>query len=248
MNPGGGGGTYVKRSLTVAPGDVMTFCAGSGGLGGGACEGADTFCCCGQRGNCSYVKRNGNFCADAWGGMYGMSDCYMECGCFAGGCGNGFTISGSPCGANGTWAGCTGYTADIIGGPGSAFTQGCLNNGWAQATVGAGTTFGGEHQHGLGNGTCWGYWRFKTTCTNSSGVAGPGGDGVSPTSTASAYNTPGSANYVCSGSTFWGCTRGNIGQVGNFPGGGGVSGTTPCCCYYHSPGSNGAPGYVRVWW
>ena len=253
QNPGGGAASYVKRnSLAVTPGDVMTFCAGAGGCGGPNYEGSDpSYCCCGAPGTCSYVKRNGTFCADSQGGPMGPSCCYLNCGCFyttTGG--NLFEISGGPCGANGSWAGCTGYTAELIGSPTAAPVFGCTGQGMPQAASSAGTTFGGEQTFSAYMCNCWSYLRFNTSCANTAGISGPGGDtgAAAVAAGTSAFNTPGTSGYACSTSSFTSCSRTMPGLPGNFPGGGGSGGVVTSCCCSKSPGGVGAPGYIRVYY
>lgn len=247
--PGGGGGSFQRSRLTVAPGDVMTFCAGAGGCGGANCEGGtNSWCCCGQQGNCSFVMRNGNMCVDAWGGGYGPSVCYYGCGCMWNAtCGNAYAVSGcSPCGANGNWGGCFNYTSgyNYGGGPTVSLTPGCGAEGYCQTTMAAGTTFGADvawWQHNCYS--CWHYLRNNTGCTNSAGIAGPGGD---PGPAGTAYNTPGSTQYACANVDTQSCARWSRAPHGAFPGGGGPSGVTTTCCFRHSNGGVGGAGYIRV--
>jgi len=246
-NPGGGAGTYSKRTMTVSAGQVVTICAGAGGAGGyGTCL-ADTHCCCGQTGGCSFVLINGAGCADSRGGDAGRSLCYWNCGCTFLPAGNVYSVSGGPCGANGTWSGCTSYSPELIGGSSVAASM-ASSFGFSQApSIAAGTTFGADNSMFGGNFQCYSYTLWNTGCINSQGVAGPGGINVNPNQPFSAYNTPGTSNYQCA--TVWnGGDAANQPPPGNFPGGGGASGSQPCCCYYHSPGGHGASGYVRVWW
>ena len=248
--PGAGAGSYMKKTLTVSAGQVITICAGAGGCGGvGTCL-TDSYCCCGNRGSCSFVLINGTFCIDAQGGASGQSQCYWFCGCNYLPLGNIFNVSGcGPCGANGSWGGCTGYTADIYGSPTSTFIAGCSGVGYGNApSSGGGTTFGGDNSFSGGNFSANNYTRWGAgSCTNTAGITGPGGDPVNPSVSTSAYNTPGTANYTCS-NVFCGQDTINAPPPGNFPGGGGAGGSNPCCCFWHSPGGHGAPGYVRIWY
>jgi len=248
--PGAGAGTYVKKTLTVSAGQVLTICAGAGGCFGTANDSqAANYCCCGFPGSCSFVKIGATICADAQGGSYGASQCYISCGCYWVPNGNTFYVSGGPCGANGSWGGCAGYGYDILGTTTENPLPGCGTNGFSQhPSMGGGTTFGGDQSFWGGNYGCYNYLKWNSACTNTAGIAGPGGDPVSPTSSTSAYNTPGSANYTCGSGHAGGCTRWNAAVPGNFPGGGGASGSTPCCCQQDTAGGNGAPGYVRLWW
>lgn len=245
-SPGAGAGSYIKRQITVAPGDVMTICAGAGGCYGPNCDGTQvSFCCCGSNGSCSFVRRNGINCIDAIGGSFGSSCCYLQCGCtYNATCGNNHGVSGcSPCGSNGNWGGCTSTSFEVIGGPSVSMTPGCGGYCTAQQSMGAGTTFGGDVSWHGSNCMCWSYLRWNTGCTNSAGISGPGGD---PGPAGTAYNTPGSSQYVCSTCDMSNCARFFPARPGNFPGGGGASGNTRTCCYMHSSGGAGAPGYVRI--
>lgn len=244
-NPGGGGGTYTKRTFTVTPGDVMTLCAGAGGCNGGGTSDQNSYCCCGQQGACSFVMRNGNICADSWGGRQGQSTCYWYCGCTARGCGTCFGVNDDGAGDCGSNQGCTGYSADMRIAPTHAVAPGCGGNCNTQASLGGSAPWGGDGRWHTYRCDCWAYLRFNTSCTNTSGIAGPGGDS-GPTGTA--YNIPGTAQYQCSTSGFSSCERHNPSPLGNFPGGGGSSGHSSGCCYKKTSGGIGAPGYIRVWY
>lgn len=253
INPGGGAGTYVKRNFPVVAGDVLTLCAGAGGCGAPFCEGQDSFCCCGARGGCSFVQRNGSFCADAQGGAGGISQCYMTCGCmYYSNCGTKWGVGGfgGPCADNGAWTGCTGYSADLQVGGSNSGTPGCNGNSSTQISYAASAAFGGDAQYSYFNCQCWGYIKFNSSCTNTAGVAGRGGDpgAAAASGTTSAYNIPGTTNYTCSSTDYSNCARIMPGLPGQFPGGGGTSGATTTCCWNHSAGGNGASGYVRIWY
>lgn len=242
--PGGGAATWVQRRLTVAPGDVMTLCAGSGGCSGGGTSDQESYCCCGQRGDCSFVMRNGNMCVDSHGGRQGISQCYYFCGCVWRGCGSCFAVSDDPTGDHGNNQGCTGYSADLRAAPTQSMVPGCGGNCNAQASLGGSAPWGGDGTWKMYRCDCHGYIRFNTACTNSLGVAGVGGD---PGPASQAYNLPTTAWYTCSTTSFPNCQRHNPTPPGNFPGGGGSSGHSTACCYRKTTGGIGAPGYIRVW-
>lgn len=244
QNPGGGGGTWVQRRFTVVPGDVMTLCAGSGGCSGGGVSDQVSYCCCGQPGNCTFVMRNGNICADSWGGRYGSSSCYWNCGCTARACGSCFGASDDPTGNGGNGQGCTGYTRDMISSATHGVVPGCGGYCDFQASLGGSSTWGGDGTWKMYRCDCWAYIRFNSSCTNSAGVAGVGGD---PGPSGQSFNSPGTAQYTCTTSGFASCERHNPTPPGNFPGGGGSSGHSSSCCYKKSSGGIGAPGYIRVW-
>lgn len=244
QNPGGGGGTYVKRQFAVTPGDVMTFCAGAGGCSGGGVSDQQSYCCCGQQGSCSFVLRNGTFCADSHGGRQGISCCYYTCGCQFKACGS-CDAQGDPTGSNGNNQGCTGYSADVRGSPTPTVSPGCGGNCSNQASFGGSAMMGGDGAWKIYRCDCQGYIRFNTSCTNSLGISGVGGD---PGPTSQAYNLPTTAWYTCSTSSFVQCERHNPTPPGNFPGGGGSSGHSSACCFKKTSGGIGASGYIRVWY
>lgn len=246
-NPGGGGGTYVRRQFTVAAGDILTLCAGAGGCFGGGIEGTSgsSWCCCGTQGSCSFVLRNGNFCVDSWGGRQGGSNCSGHCYSSCGNCGGTWCCITGACGSN---YGCTGYTIDMIAPGNGGMTQPCTGYCSDQTSWGGGTSFGSDDAYWAWSCLCWGYWKFNNSCTNSSGIAGPGGDGINPSSTSSAFNTPSSTNYTYVTTQWACCIRSHAAPPGNFPGGGGASGWATGCCMAETSGGPGASGYVRVWY
>lgn len=242
--PGGGGGTWVQRTFAVAPGDIMTLCAGQGGCSGGGVSDQQSYCCCGAQGCCSFVMRNGNVCADSWGGRQGVSQCYYHCGCTHRACGACFGAGDDPTGDHGNNQGCTGYTRDMISSATPSVSPGCGGNCTAQSSLSGGSPFGADGSWKMYRCDCWAYIRFNTSCTNSAGVAGIGGD---PGPSGQAYNIPGTAWYSCSTSGFASCERHNPTPPGNFPGGGGAAGHSSGCCFKKTSGGQGAPGYIRVW-
>lgn len=247
MNVGAGAGTYARKTIAVVGGDVLTLCAGAGGCKGGGQEGingATSWCCCGQRGACSFVSRNGTICADAQGGKYGPSTCGGHC---CNGCGTCGIQPGAATGDCGLNVGCTGYVTGISenasGSPG--MSQSCSGYCTNQLTWAGGTAFGADENFWTYMCNCWSYWRWNTACANSGGISGPGGDAASGST---AYNTPGSANYACATTNNNNCIRSLAPPSGNFPGGGGASGVKTGCCNANTTGGNGGSGYVRVWY
>lgn len=246
QNPGAGAGSWVQRTFTVAPNDILTLCAGAGGChGGGTDSGQQNFCCCGQQGQCSFVQRNGNMCVDSGGGRFGPSVCYYHCGCMHRSCGSCYGVSDSPTGDCGANQGCTGYTSNLRSAPTSSVTPGCGGNCSNQASYGGSAPWGGDGTWNNHICNCHGFIRFNTSCTNSLGVAGIGGD---PGPASTAYNLVGTPQYVCSTSSFVSCERPYPTAPGNFPGGGGSSGHSTSCCNQKTSGGIGAPGYIRVWY
>lgn len=245
-NPGGSAGSYVKKSIAVTPGDVVTICAGAGGCSGGGKVDSGSYCCCGGRGACSFVQINGTFCADAWGGDRGISECYYQCGCLFTGNGTVWQMQGSgtaECGCN---SGCTNYTTDleVIAGPSPSIAPGCGGYCDFQHTSGSASPFGSDMRWWGYSCNCWQYLRWNTSCLNSAGVYGPGGD---PGPTSTAYNV--GSNYACSTDTNWtSCDRPYSAPPAYFPGGGGSSGVTSSCCNRGGAGGLGAPGYVRIYY
>ena len=63
-------GQYVTKTFTVAGGDYLTICA----AGSGCCSPN----CCGTQGLPSFVQRNGNTCAYAYGGHGGCAVCFYK--------------------------------------------------------------------------------------------------------------------------------------------------------------------------
>ena len=242
-SPGGGAGGFTQRKFAVVPGDVITLCAGQGGCSGGGVSDQTSYCCCGSQGCCSFVMRNGNICIDSWGGKYGQSSCYYHCGCVQRACGSCYSQD-DPTGDNGNNQGCTGYSPDMRAAPTQAMTPGCGGNCSAQSSLSGSAPFGGDGQWKMYRCDCWAYIRFNTSCTNTFGVAGVGGD---PGPAGQSFNLPGTAWYACSTSSYSQCERHNPTPPGNFPGGGGASGHNPQCCYKKTTGGMGAPGYIRVW-
>ena len=255
INPGAGAGTYVRKKLTVTPGAVLTICAGAAGCGGpnshnAATTGVTNYCCCGGRGACSFIKNSGGtVLVDAYGGSQGTACCYISCGCTYTTTIGAVAETAFPQGSNGSNSGCTSVAVDMIGGPGVVLVPGCVS-GPGQMAFGGAATFGGDNNF-------WGYHsnpqnqylRWNTACTNSAGVAGPGGDPVSPSLAASAFNTPGSTNYAVSTDGYIYCGRYQSAPMpGNFPGGGGVSGPSSACIAITGSGASGATGYVRIWY
>lgn len=199
-NPGGGGGTWVRSTFPVAAGDQITICAGAGGCGGGGVNATSNWCCNGGRGNCSFVMRNGVMCADAHGGRTGTAQCYFFCGCMARGCGTPFA-AGDPTGDCGCNYGCTGFLRSssfptqyfTMAAPTSAFVSGCGGPCTYQMSHSGGAPWAGDGSWNHYSCACWGYYRFNTSCTNSSGIVGMGGDNpgqliLTVTSTASGTN------------------------------------------------------------
>ena len=182
-NPGGGGSSWVLRTFPVAPADQITICAGAGGCFGSGSQDTTNWCCSGGRGACSYVQRNGTFCADVHGGRAGTAQCYWHCGCIARGCGTPYA-SEDPTGDCGCNYGCTSYMASPIfptnfsmrAAPTSAVTPGCGGYCNNQNSLGGGAPFGGDGKWHSYSCNCWGHYRMNTSCTNSSGIVGIGGD------------------------------------------------------------------------
>ena len=135
------------------------------------------------------------------------------------------------------------YTSGLTLNAGStdSYTTGCMYQ-QAQMSFSAGATFGGEGRWWGHNCNCWTYLRWNTSCTNTAGIAGPGGD-CGPTGTA--YNTPG-ATYACSTSDQSQCARYHASPPGYFPGGGGGGGYSTTCCNSKTAGGGGGAGYIRV--
>ena len=182
-SPGGGGSSWVRRTFPVAPADQITICAGAGGCNGGGINHTSNWCCDGARGDCSYVRRNGTFCSDVHGGRSGTAQCYWHCGCTARGCGQPFSQDDATgdCGCN---YGCTSYMSSpswptnysMMASPTNAVTPGCGGYCSNQQNMGGSAPFGGDGKwHGY-SCNCWGMYRFNTSCTNSSSIAGIGGD------------------------------------------------------------------------
>ena len=222
----------------------MTICAGAGGCGGPAECDVTSYCCCGPRGSCSFILRNGTFCLDSQGGGYGYSGCYYQCGCMWRSCGHSSVISSAWYPDTGMDAGCVQYGNGLCtrAGTGMSVVPGCSGNCAAQRTLSAGTAFGSDQQWNAYSCTCWGRYRFNTSCSNGT-VSGVGG--VNPPG-GCVYNAASSANYACSTSDFSSCERTQQTQAGAFPGGGGGGGYTTACCYIHTSGGGGGPGYVRI--
>ena len=259
QSPGGGAGAYVKRTISVCPGDLITLCAGAGGLMGksggssylnsstafvgasGSCSNNYQFCCCGTQGSCSFVMRNGLMCINAYGGAPGQTTCGYQCGIVLYGCGSAFANSVTD---DGQSYACSNYTADMKASPSDAFVPGCQTNGYTQVGLSAGAAFGGDRVIWGYSCNCWNYLRWNTCCKNSAGVYGPGGDSCS---TSTAYNV--GNNYCCStNNCYMYCDRGNPSPTGYFPGGGGGGGYSSACCYLKTAGGSGAPGYIRVYY
>lgn len=183
QNPGGGGATWVRSTFPVAAGDQITICAAAGGCNGGGINHTSNWCCNGGQGNCSFVMRNGNICADAWGGRTGTAQCYWMCGCMARACGSPFS-QGSPTGDCGCNFGCTGYmrSADFpnqyftMAAPTSSMVPGCGGQCNRQMSYAGAAPWAGDTTWNTYACSCWNYYRFNTSCTNSAGVAGMGGD------------------------------------------------------------------------
>jgi len=254
INPGAGAGTYVRRKLTVNPGDVLTVCAGAAGCGGPnshitSTTGTNSYCCCGSVGSCSFVKNSGGTTlVDANGGGAGVACCYISCGCT-------YYHSGSsasmvfPTGACGCNTGCTSTAVDLIGGSSTVLNTGSVATA-GQVSFGGSATFGGDNSFwGFNPNPQTQYLRWCTSCTNSAGMAGPGGDPVSPSSSTSAFNTPGSTGYALSADGVTSCARYMSAPIpGNFPGGGGAPGPSSACGTLSASGAPGATGYVRIWY
>jgi len=235
---GGGGGTYVKRTIPVLPDDLITLCAGAGGVmgqSGGSSNNYVGWSCATPQGSCSYVKRNGNFCIDAGGGSAATFTTPLA----SPGCGTS-TITGD----SGLAYGQTNYSVDLRAKPTVTFANCSSNLVNNQHNSSGGTAFGGDR-------TMWGtvlncgqYLKWNTTCRNSDGVYGPGGGSCS---NSTAYNV--GMNYSCStNASNLLCERGKAAPPGNFPGGGGGGGTATCCTGLATAGGNGAPGYIRVYY
>jgi hypothetical protein len=244
MGGGGGGGTYIKKTIPVLPNDLITFCAGAGGLMGKAGGSVDTcYCCCGQQGNCSYVRRNGIMCMDSWGGSYGWAVCASTSGCTSLACGNNWKTGSTASADDGYSYACTGYARDMGVSPSHAFVPGCQVNA-GSFNVSASAGFGGDvtiwgYQCGCGS-----YLKWNTSCKNSAGVFGPGGDSCS---TSTAFNV--GQNYQCNtNNSFIYCERGKQAPPGRFPGGGGGGGIATACCNLKGAGGSGASGYIRVYY
>jgi len=245
ITPGAGAGTYISGILTVAPGDVLTVCAGAGGCGGPANCDATTYCCTGPRGGCSFIKRNGNFCMDSQGGGTGPSDCYYQCGCLQRSCGHSSFTSSAVYPDIGTNSGCVAYTSGkcIQSGPSMSVVPGCSGNCTNQRMLSSGTPFGADQQWNSYSCFCWSKTRFNTACTNTAGTKGIGGD-LPPTGCV--FNSAGSTNYACSTADNAACERHQNSMPGMFPGGGGAGGFVTSCCFQHTNGGGGGPGYVRI--
>ena len=237
-NPPAGAGTYMSSALTVTPGDILTLCAGAGGCFGTPSESSGG-CCCGQRGSCSFVLRNGTFCIDSQGGDYGISGCYYNCGCTRPTCGSIQTT-----GACGTNSGCYSYNSGVSLNAGStnSYTSGCMSQ-QSQMSLSGGATQGGEGRWWGYNCNCWTYLRWNNACTNTAGIIGPGGD-CGPTG--QAYVTPGSTQYACATTDQSYCARYHASPPGYFPGGGGGGGYSTTCCNSKTAGGGGGAGYIRV--
>jgi hypothetical protein len=235
---GGGGGTYVKRTIPVLPNDLMTLCAGAGGLmgqSGGSSNANAGWCCLALQGSCSYIRRNGIMCIDSWGGSQ-ASPAY----------GPGVA---NPCGFIGTGdigvSGCSNYTSDIRS-QATLSAGGCSQSGVPKCTysVGAATAFGGDQSSWGFQSFCGQYLRWNTACKNDYGVSGPGGNACS---NSTAYNV--GNNYYCAqNQCSVMCERGKAAPPGNFPGGGGAGGTPTCCAGLATAGGNGASGYIRIYY
>lgn len=247
---GGGGGSFIKKTIAVLPNDLITLCAGAGGLmgqsggksvstpsttGGGA---TNCFCCVTQQANCSFIRRNGIMCADSFGG----------CGACTSGVTNinapGYLSGGSSDMGCNTSGG--NYTVDYQSSASMQFAI-CANGAVAcsQYTQSGGSPFGADVVPNAFQTACNQYLRWNTTCKNSAGIFGPGGDSCS---TSTAFNV--GLNYgclICSPTT-WCCDRGRAAPPGNFPGGGGGGGTGTNCAGYSGGGGSGASGYIRVYY
>lgn len=245
QNPGAGAGTHTQRSFTVEPGDTLTLCAGGGGCHGGGTSDTQSWCCCGGVGQCSLVLRNGSICADSWGGREGSSTCYWHCGCQARACGSCWGVSDTPTGDCGCNMGCTGYSHDMRIAATNAVAPGCGGYCANQGSLGGSGAWGGDGTWKVYRCDCLAYIRFNSSCTNSLGINGIGGD---PGPTSQAYNLPGTGWYVCSTSSFVYCERHNPTPPGNFPGGGGSSGHSTACVNKKTTGGIGSPGYIRMWY
>jgi hypothetical protein len=243
MGGGGGGGTYVKRTINVLPNDLITLCAGAGGLMGKAGGSVDLcYCCCGQPGSCSYVRRNGIMCMDSFGGNFGWAVCSSNSGCISPACGYPWK-AGTPAADDGYSYGCSGYTRDMAVSPLSASVPGCQNVATAFSVSGT-AGFGGDVTIWGSACGCGTYLKWNTSCKNSAGIFGPGGDSCS---TSTAFNV--GQNYQCSINTcFILCERGKQAPPGKFPGGGGGGGVSTACCNLKGAGGSGAPGYIRVYY
>lgn len=244
QQPGGGASPWVQRTFTVAPNDVLTLCAGAGGCQGGGTVDQPSYCCCGQQGQCSFVMRNGNMCADSWGGRHGPACCYIMCGCAFKACGSCF-MQDEPTGDCGRNQGCTGYSHTVRAGATNSVVPGCGGYCSNQASYGGSAPWGGDGTWNTYICNCHSFIRFNTSCTNSLGVAGVGGD---PGPTSSAYNLVGTGTYTCSTSGFTSCARHNPTATGNFPGGGGSSGVSAADYNHKTSGGIGASGYIRLWY
>ena len=232
---GGGGGTYVKKTVTVCQNDLITFCAGAGGqmaLSGGSSSAYAGWNCSAARGSCSFVRRNGIMCIDAHGGaLASPAGCITTAAC-------GFVQCGSPVGVDG----CTSTTNDVQAAASSAMASCYAPTG--QGNNSGGAAFGGDQVQWGFPASCGQYLRWNTSCVTQYNVYGPGGGACS---NSSAYNVAG--NYSCSTSVANQlCDRGNAAPPGKFPGGGGAGGTSTCTVGLATGAGSGAPGYIRVYY
>jgi hypothetical protein len=244
---GGGGGGYSRKTIAVLPNDLITLCAGAGGLmgqsGGKSVQGvSNCWCCQTTLSSCSFVRRNGVMCADSVGGA-----CASSLGvCYHYSCGNWAASNNAPGGDLGCYTGPSQYTNDVQSWA-SAHSSYCSVGGLAcgHMSQSGGATFGGDTVINVFQAQCNQYLRWNITCRNSAGIFGPGGDSCSGST---AFNV--GLNYGCMTASFctWVCDRGRAAPPGNFPGGGGGGGTGTCCAGYAGGGGSGASGYIRVYY
>lgn len=246
QSQGGGGGSYVKRTIPVLPNDLITLCAGAGGFPGKSGGSVELcYCCCGRPGSCSFVRRNGIMCIDTFGGGYAGSDCTQMCGCRPyGACGNIFAINLNGTPDDGYSYACTSYTKDMSTAPGYQQVPGGQYNCTTQIGFSGNAGFGGDVSIWGYTCNCGSHLKWNTSCKNSAGIFGPGGDSCS---TSTAFNV--GQNYQCArNNCFISCERGQQAPPGRFPGGGGGGGFSTACCNLKTGGGTGAPGYIRVYY
>lgn len=240
---GGGGGGYSRKTISVLPNDLITLCAGAGGLmGESGGKSSTTWACTTPQASCSYVRRNGVMCADSLGGA--ASGPGGNLSIYGSGSYSGITCNQcSDQGNNGT---VSAYAPDVQVWASSGFSLCAVGTvACSDFTQGGGAAFGGDAAINVFQTVCNQYLRWNTTCRNSAGVYGPGGNSCSGST---AFNV--GLNYGCmtSNCCTWLCERGRAAPPGNFPGGGGAGGTSTCCAGAQGAGGSGASGYIRVYY
>jgi hypothetical protein len=227
----GGGGGFAQATLSVTPGEILTYYVGTGGTRGSAYQG-------GAGGGFSGLARNGTFIIQAGGGGGGASG---AAGPGSGGAGGGSSgVNGSAGGDGGAGAagtssaGGNGGTAGTSGGAGVAGTANAGGNAASMTTCAAtatgtggagGTGGGGSGGSGVlgscGGGGGGGGGRYGGggggsalyNITTRGGGGGGGGSGLvsgtSTTLTAGSGTTPGNSSDTTRG------TAGNGGSGAN---------------------------------